>query len=109
MIIDIHVHQRLTVEGEPPGAELDALLASADRAGVDRLCLLGNVLRFGTSPSAREVRKINDATLACVEARPERLIRISSAGGGSMRVPEQPRRISAAKATTAPSRATRYG
>ncbi len=74
MIIDIHVHQRLTVEGEPPAAGLDALLAAADRAGVDRLCLLGNVLRFGVNPSARRVRAINDATLACLAGRPDRLL-----------------------------------
>ena len=73
MIIDIHVHQRLEAIDGSRETHLAALLASADRSGIDRLCLLGNVLRYGTDPSASEVRRINDDTMACVRLRPDRL------------------------------------
>ena len=63
MVIDVHVHHCLGPESESAHRRLDMLLASADRAGIDSLCLLGNVLRFGVRPDPQQVRRINSRTL----------------------------------------------
>ena len=72
MIIDIHVHQRLGPGARDP-AELDRVLKLADRAHVDRLCLVGNVSRFGQHPTRRQVRTINNSTLELAQLRPDRV------------------------------------
>ena len=73
MIVDVHVHCALGPEAGDPFERLDRLLALADRAGIDRLVLLGNVLRFGFHARPRQVRAINDTTIALVRRRPDRL------------------------------------
>ena len=74
MIVDVHVHHCIGPERGSPLRRLNWLLALADQAGIDRLCLLGNVLRFGVHQSPRQVGAINDATLALVKRRPDRLL-----------------------------------
>jgi predicted TIM-barrel fold metal-dependent hydrolase len=73
MIIDMHVHHHLGPERASPLKQADALIALADRAGIDRLCLLGNVVRFGRHSTPRQVRAVNDVTVAQVRHRPDRL------------------------------------
>lgn len=73
MIVDIHVHSQLGERAGDPCAGLDRIIALADKAGIDRLCLLGNVSRFGAHMSIPQVRAINDTTLALVQHRPGRV------------------------------------
>lgn len=72
-IIDIHVHDCLGRAVGSPRRRLERLLALAGRAGIERLCLLGNVSRFGRDPTPHQVRTINDETMAAVRRHPDRL------------------------------------
>ncbi|MCF7838658.1 MAG: amidohydrolase family protein [Candidatus Marinimicrobia bacterium] len=74
MIIDIHVHPpavpaKRSLIGTP-GETAARMLAAADRAGINALCILG---RFWPYPDEEGIRQINDATLALVRSRPDRL------------------------------------
>ncbi|MDD5728269.1 MAG: amidohydrolase family protein [Victivallales bacterium] len=62
MIIDIHTHNTL--------ADAASLLEAAARNGVEKAVLLGDVLRFGNCPVEKQVRKLNDDTIAAVEKFP---------------------------------------
>jgi predicted TIM-barrel fold metal-dependent hydrolase len=73
MIIDIHTHVGLGRTHTDPRRLLDALLGLADRVGIDRLCILGNVSRFGRHPASRSVRVINNGTLTLMQHRPDRV------------------------------------
>ncbi|MDD5597653.1 MAG: amidohydrolase family protein, partial [Victivallaceae bacterium] len=64
MIIDIHTHNT-TPELTP------SLLEAAGRNGVQTVIFLGAVLRFGYSPDERQIREINDDTIATVKKYPE--------------------------------------
>ncbi|MBN2584214.1 MAG: amidohydrolase family protein [Planctomycetes bacterium] len=71
--IDIHAHYPFGKA--PPDTELLArIIARARRFGIGRLCLLGDVIRFGYYPKAAQVRQINDLTHAMVERHPDALI-----------------------------------
>jgi len=72
-IIDIHTHHPFG-KAEPDPDQLARILARARRFGVGRLCILGDVIRFGYAPTADEVRRINDLTDAMVRLHPESLI-----------------------------------
>jgi len=72
VIIDAHVHL------DRPGAavdqaELATLLRRADAAGIERLLLAGSVMQAGTHPSLKDVRAVNDQTMAAVRQEPDRL------------------------------------
>ncbi len=67
-IIDFHVHSRLTADHAETAEEI---ARQAGKCGIDRICLLGDVLHFGTDPSEEEVAEINDQTLELVEQRPD--------------------------------------
>lgn len=60
MICDIHTHnfQSSTVD----------IYAEARRCGIDRILLLGDVLRHGETPDAAQVQEINNDTIAEVAA-----------------------------------------
>ena len=73
MIIDIHVHANLGPETGDPRPRLDRILDLADRARIDRLCLLGNVMRYGIQQTRRQIRTINNTTLKLVGHRPDRV------------------------------------
>ena len=73
VIIDIHTHVVLGDLKEDPRHALDRLLLLADHVGIDRLCMLGNVGRFGIHPAARGVRTINNVTLKLMKHRPDRV------------------------------------
>jgi uncharacterized protein len=72
-VIDIHVHHAVGRETEDPAVVMRALLRRADRAGIDRLCLLGNVLRDGVRMDGAQIRSVNDTTIALVRGFPERV------------------------------------
>jgi predicted TIM-barrel fold metal-dependent hydrolase len=72
-IIDIHAHYPFGKEPPDP-AKLARMVARARRFGIGRLCLLGDVIRFGYYPKAAQVREINDITRAMVARHPEALI-----------------------------------
>jgi hypothetical protein len=72
MIIDIHAHF-------PWGdyshlQDVDVFLRRARRFHVDRLCLSGNVARYGFNPTARQVREVNRWTLRCMARHSEEII-----------------------------------
>lgn len=69
MIIDIHVHPRLD---DHPLRTAERLLQHGGKLGIDRMLLLGDVLRFGYDPSQAQVTRINDLTLGLVRRWPER-------------------------------------
>lgn len=72
-IIDIHAHFPFGKE-RPDPERLERILARAGRFGIGRLCLLGDVVRFGYDPKATQVRRINDLTHSMVRRRPDALI-----------------------------------
>ena len=67
MIIDIHTH--LGINQKPKA--VDKVIQLAQHFGIDRLCLLGDVLAFGYSPSERQVKMINDQTIDMVKRMPD--------------------------------------
>ena len=74
MIVDIHVHHWLGPKAGEPRARLDEVLTLADLVGIDHLCLMGNVSRFGVRCSRAQVAAINDDTLALAHYRPDRVL-----------------------------------
>ena len=67
-IIDCHVHPRLDACSSEAA---DEMIRLAKKCGISRICLLGDVLRFGPDPSREHIRKINDQTIELVEMRPD--------------------------------------
>ena len=63
MIIDIHVHPRLTAT-RPKGHTFKDTVRSAHRFGIDKVVLLGDVVAFGFHPTQGQVQKINSQTIA---------------------------------------------
>ncbi len=68
MTLDVHVHPPPRQGGRRP---FEALIASARRCGVDRLCLLGCVGEDGPDPTPEQVRGCNTETMAAVAAWPD--------------------------------------
>ena len=73
MIIDIHAHFPLGRE-HCRWEDLDLYVRRAERFGVDRICLSGDVVRYGFSPTARQVHQVNRWTLQAMSRRGERVI-----------------------------------
>jgi uncharacterized protein len=71
-IIDIHAHYPFGREA-PDAGRLARILSRSRRFGVERLCLLGDVIRYGYYPTAAQVRRINDLTHAMVRLHPDAL------------------------------------
>ena len=70
MIIDIHTHPCL----DRPFETMETIIRSAKKLGIDKLCLLGDVLYFGYEPTPGQIRQINDSTIAIVKRYPDTLI-----------------------------------
>ena len=68
MIIDIHVHPNLD---DHPLEAARELIQRAEKLGIDRMLLLGDVLRFGFGPNEQQVARINDLTVDLVDRWPE--------------------------------------
>ena len=73
MIIDIHSHFPWAPEYPRP-QDVDVFVRRAERFGVDRLCLSGNVVLHGPNPTARQVREINGWTVRAMARHPERIV-----------------------------------
>lgn len=73
MIIDIHVHHEIGTEQHDCFARTEELFRLADRAGIDRLCMLGNVTRYGVRMKPSQIRQVNDTTIALVRRYPDRV------------------------------------
>ena len=71
LIIDIHTHPRLNSR---PLKAMEEIIRLAKKSGINKLCLLGDVLRFGYNPSKEEIKRINDLTIRLVKRWPESLI-----------------------------------
>lgn len=69
-IIDIHTHPQISQKPK----DFDEVIKLAQNFGIDKLCLLGDVLAFGYNPSERQIEKINSQTIAMAKRRPEVLI-----------------------------------
>jgi len=69
-ILDVHTHPLFRDDGR--GREgVKSFLASARSQGIDHLVALGDVLAYGRSPNAAQIRKINDDTVWLVKTYPE--------------------------------------
>lgn len=62
-IIDVHTHPIFRDDGRGP-AGAAALLERAAEHGIEHVVALGDVLAYGRSPDAAQLRKINDDTAA---------------------------------------------
>ncbi len=69
-IIDIHTHPLFFEEGENP-ADTALKVSRARALGIERMVSLGDVLRFGGQPDAKQTRIINDGTMRVMERAPE--------------------------------------
>jgi uncharacterized protein len=67
-IIDFHVHPALE---DHSCSETINMVRLAKKHNINRICLLGDVLRFGYNPSEEQVGKINDQTIKLVRKRPD--------------------------------------
>ncbi len=69
-IFDIHTHP--TFEGKRTDREgLDEVVAYARSLGVEGMVVLGDVLLYGRTPTAKEVRTINDKTIELTQWYPD--------------------------------------
>ncbi|MFB3891203.1 MAG: amidohydrolase family protein [Phycisphaerae bacterium] len=71
MIIDMHVHHRLGPEARTDFAALERLKRLAAAVGITRLCLLGNVFRYGIRANREQIQRINDSTIEMVRGSPD--------------------------------------
>lgn len=69
-MIDIHTHPVFLGAGAKP-AEIDVLMRRARRYGIEQMVALGDVLRYGRLPSAKQVRVLNDEVAAVVARAPK--------------------------------------
>lgn len=69
-IIDVHTHPILRHDHRGM-AGARQLIARAQRHGIEHLIALGDVLAFGRSPSARQLRTLNDETYALMQEFPQ--------------------------------------
>ncbi len=73
MIIDFHTHPCFA--GSPATKEaISPIIAAAKIHGIEQIVALGDVVRYGISPSPHEIRAINDDTLALMRWFPDVVI-----------------------------------
>lgn len=71
MIIDIHTHPRLN---KNPFKTMERTIQLSKKFKINKLCLLGNVLRFGYNPSPNQIEKLNDLTIKLIKRWPKFLV-----------------------------------
>jgi len=71
LIIDIHTHPRLN---DQIFKTMEEIIRLAKKLDIEKLCLLGDVLRFGYNPTQLQVKKINDLTIKMVKKYPDFLL-----------------------------------
>jgi len=67
-MIDVHVHPRLNSR---PFKTIEEIIRLARTFGIGKICLLGDVLRFGADPTEVQIRTINDLTIRLVNRWPD--------------------------------------
>ena len=73
-IIDIHCHDWLGEEPDDMNSLLRRILGMADKAGIHKLVMLGNVMRFGSARFSQEqIRAVNTATSERIRMNPGRM------------------------------------
>lgn len=72
-IIDFHTHTSFHRSHPTPEA-VSQVIASARNCGIEKMVVLGDVLRYGYKPSPDQIREINDDTLESINWFPETLI-----------------------------------
>ncbi len=69
-LIDSHTHPVFRPDGRGPQRAAE-FLRRARAAGIEHIVALGDVLAFGRSPNAAQIRRINDDTAALVARWPD--------------------------------------
>ncbi|MCX7704881.1 MAG: amidohydrolase [bacterium] len=70
-VIDFHVHP---VINKNPLKTMKEIMMVARKFHISKLCLLGDVLRFGYNPDEKQVSTINNLTIKLVKNLPEFLV-----------------------------------
>ncbi|PIZ14094.1 MAG: amidohydrolase [Elusimicrobia bacterium CG_4_10_14_0_8_um_filter_37_32] len=68
IIIDIHTH--FYVRDKKKIESIDKIVQLAKRFGIEKICVLGDVTRYGYDPDEDGIRKINDLTISMVRKYP---------------------------------------
>lgn len=71
-VIDVHTHpvfRGLSLFGKP--TSLNRVIAHGRRHNIVHMIVLGDVLLYGATPNAEQLRKINNDTIRVVKARPD--------------------------------------
>lgn len=71
-VIDVHTHpvfRGLNLFGEP--TDLKRVIAHGRRHNIVHMIVLGDVLLYGATPNAEQLRKINNDTVKVLKARPD--------------------------------------
>lgn len=71
-VIDVHTHpvfRGLNLFGKP--TDLNRVIAHGRRHNIVHMIVLGDVLLYGATPNAAQLRKINDDTVKVLKARPD--------------------------------------
>jgi uncharacterized protein len=71
-VLDAHTHPHFR-EHQAGRAAADVFLREARRHGIEHVVALGDVLAFGRSPNADQLRSINDDTLWLVKRHPQQV------------------------------------
>ena len=69
-IIDVHTHPVFCNKGRTP-AELRRMMAHGRRFGIEHMIVLGDVLVFGATPNAAQLRSINNDTARLARLHPD--------------------------------------
>lgn len=69
-IIDVHTHPIFFGQGRKE-SELRQLVAHGKSLGVERMIVLGDVLQYGATPNAEQLRMINDETARLLKLFPQ--------------------------------------
>lgn len=69
-VIDVHTHPIMNHVGRKP-AELERLIAHGRRFNIEHMIVLGDVLVFGATPNAKQLRFINDDNIRIARLYPD--------------------------------------
>lgn len=75
-IIDAHTHPRFSTPWDSPemvkllNLEPDEIISRCREVGIERMVVLGNILKFGVNPDAKQMRIINEDTAELVRRYP---------------------------------------
>jgi hypothetical protein len=67
-IIDSHIHARINAK-----PSIETILGFSEHCQIDRLVILGDVLKFGFFPSPDQIKQINNHSIDLIKRYPEKL------------------------------------